>query len=97
MNKVAPLRHWKYWFWRLAILYLMVLLTCVLGFPVLIYLVAPFTAWVTADISYTWPTAEQLMKWVRYGLWCTFSVGTISWLGELIPWLMQMRRDRNRG
>jgi hypothetical protein len=95
MNKVSPLRYWKYWCGRLIVCYLIMLVGCVLTLPLAGLVIAPFTAWLTADVPYTWPTPEQLIKWVRYGLWCTVWVGTISWLSELIPWLSRMWRGQD--
>ncbi len=94
MNQERPSQYWKYWTGRLIILYLMGLITCTVGFPILIYLVIPALVWLFADIPYTWPTPDYLMKWVRYGLWCTVGVGTISWLGEFVPWLLSVIRGR---
>lgn len=95
MNPEHSSRCWKYWVWRLVIFYLMGLATCVVAFPIVIYIVIPFTVWLTADIPYALPTGDYLMKWVRYGLFCIFWIGTIFWLSEFIPWLIRAIRSRD--
>jgi len=95
MNDVAQLRCWKYWCGRLVVCYSIIAFGCILTLPIAGLVIVPFTAWVTEGVPYSLPTTEQLMKWVYYGLWCTVWVGTISWLGEFVPWLIKMRRGQH--
>lgn len=88
---------WKFWCFRLMNYFLKMLLGCAIGFPILIYLLIPAILWIFADIPYTWPTSDQLMKWVRYGFMCTAWVGSVLWLSEFLPWLIRVLRSRRNG
>lgn len=70
------------------------LLGCVIGFPVAIYIAIPTILWLFADTAYAWPTSDYLMKWVRYGLICTVWVASVVWLSEFLPWLIKVIRSR---
>lgn len=86
---------WRFWSLRLVRHFLMMLLGCVINFPILIYLIIPVILWFFADIPYTWPTTDYLMKWVRYGLVCTLGVGVVVWLSEFLPWIVKVIRSRH--
>lgn len=87
---------WFFWFFRLTKHCLIMFLGCLINFPILIYAVIPFILWIISDTPYTWPTADYLMKWVRYGITVTIWVGSILWLSELLPWLVKAIRSRGK-
>ena len=95
MNINALLSNpWVYWPFRFCVNCLKMLLGCLVGFPILIYLAIPSILWIFLDIPYKWPAGNDLMKWVRYGLACTLWVGSVIWLSEFLPWLFKVIRSR---
>jgi hypothetical protein len=91
MNSGSPFKHWLS---RLLKLYAMIFLSCVIAFPIALYLIVPFIGWLTANVPYTWPSNETIMKSVRYGITVTIWAGTVSWLSEFLPWLIKVLRSR---
>ena len=85
---------WIYWVLRLLLHFSKMLMICIIGFPIAIYLVIPVILWIFADTPYTWPTNDYLLRWVRYGLACTLWVGCVVWLSEFLPWLIRVIRSR---
>ena len=84
----------RYWLGRLVRGYLIVSISCIIAFPVCIYVIVPFIGWLTADAPYRWPTHDLIMKWVRYGVFATLWIGTIAWLYEFVPWLIKVMRKQ---
>lgn len=92
-----PINSWKFWLGRLLRGYFIMAVSCLISFPIAIYLVIPAILWIFADAPYTLATPDQLMKWVRYGLMATVWVGSVSWLSEFLPWLIRKIRNRRNG
>ena len=50
---------WIYWVLRLLLHFSKMLMICIIGFPIAIYLVIPVILWIFADTPYTWPTIDD--------------------------------------
>lgn len=88
---------WKFWIGRLLRGYFIMALSCVITFPIAMYLVVPFVVSIATGSSYQAPTEADAMKWVRYGVLATIWVGSVGWLSEFIPWLIKAIRARRNG
>lgn len=95
MNPDSSVKYWRYWIRRLIMLYAMIFASCIIVLPIALYLIVPFVGWLTANMPYTWPNHQLIMKSVRYGITVTIWAGTILWLSEFLPWLINVLRNRH--
>lgn len=84
----------KYWFFRFVYCYAMMffggLLALLIGVPTIV----PAVKWLFYGTPYELPDADLLIKLWKVLVLCTVWVGTVVWLSEFIPWLIEVRRQQ---